>query len=47
LSALPTEIGEVIAGSITGSTLLPTGEAHLLSQSPEQLDRPPIPPLFV
>ena len=47
LSALPTEIGEVIAGSITGSTLLPTGEAHLLSQSPEQPDRPPIPPLFV
>jgi hypothetical protein len=47
LSALPAEIGGVITGSITGSTLLPTGEAHLLSQSPEQPDRPPISPLFV
>jgi hypothetical protein len=47
LSALAAEIGEVISGSITGSTLLPTGEAHLLSQSPEQPDRPPISLLFV
>ena len=47
LSALPAEIGEVITGNITGSTLLPTGEAHLLSQSPERPDRPPIFPLFV
>jgi hypothetical protein len=47
LSALPTEIGEVIIGIGTGPALLPATEPHLVSEAPERPDRPPISPLFV
>jgi hypothetical protein len=47
LSALPAEIGGVVGKTGTGSGLSLAPEPHLLSQSPERPDRPPIPPLFV
>jgi hypothetical protein len=47
LSALPAEIGEVIAGIVLGPALSPTPVPHFPSRSPERPDRPPIFPLFV
>lgn len=47
LSALPTEVGWVIGGSDTGLAISPAPAPHLLTQSPERPDRPPISPLFV
>ena len=47
LSALPAAIGGVIDGVGTGSALLSAPEPHLLSQSPERPDKPPISLLFV
>jgi hypothetical protein len=46
-SGLPAEIGGVVGKTSTGSDLLLAPEPHLLSQSPERPDRPPISPLFV
>jgi hypothetical protein len=42
LSALPAEIGGVVGKTRTGSGLSLAPEPHLLSQSPERPDRPPI-----
>jgi hypothetical protein len=47
LSALPAEIGVVIAGIALGPALSPTPAPHIPSQSPERPHRPPISPLFV
>ena len=47
LSALPADIGGVVVRIGTGPGLSPAPEPHLLSQSPERPDRPPISPLFV
>jgi hypothetical protein len=47
LSALPTEIAEVIDGTTRGPALPLGPESHLLSQSPERPDRPPISLFFV
>jgi hypothetical protein len=47
LSALPAEIGKVIGGISAGPALFLTSEPHLLSQSPERPDRPPISLVFV
>jgi hypothetical protein len=47
LSALPAEIGKVIDVMAMGPALSAAPEPHLLSESPELPDRPPIFPLFV
>src|SRR5262249_48683545 len=47
LSALPAEIGGVVARVGTGPALTPAPEPHLLSQAPERPDRPPISPFFI
>jgi len=47
LSALPAQIGGVNDRIGAGSALFPAPEPHLLSQTPELPDRPPISLLFV
>jgi hypothetical protein len=47
LSALPAEIGEIVARVDTGRVLLSAPEPHLFSQAPERPDKPPNFLLFV
>jgi hypothetical protein len=47
LSALPAEIGGVVGKTGNGSSLSLAPEPHVLRQSPERPDRPPISPVFV